>query len=172
MARSARRGRSLAAFNHPVHVTVSKPQFELLASIKELDLAKLAKAARADIEIGYVKGDCCQQLVRATIRKGMVTGLVVDPCSDRKPERAPPELIRLLKTAKRRIGGSKRPPKFPMPVASFMSNARIISVDTITCIQICIFGWCIQCCEALQIPGEWFCGRVIVDTTSLPIATR
>jgi hypothetical protein len=38
-------------------------------------------------------------------------------------------------------------------------------------VQICIFGFCIQCCELLGSPGDWICGRVIVDTTSLPVAT-
>jgi hypothetical protein len=161
MARTAKRARALATFNHPVKITVRRPEFELLASAKQLDIGKLT---RVEIELGYVRTDCCRQFVRAVIRRGMVTRLVVEP----------PELARLLKAASRRISGrpGKRAPKFPMPVATFMSSARLISVDTITCVQICIFGFCTQCCELLGSPGDWIYGRVIVDTTSLPVATR
>jgi hypothetical protein len=174
MARAAKRARALVTFNHPVKITVRRPEFELLASVKQLDIGKLARAAHAEIELGYVRTDCCRQFVRAVIRRGMVTRLVVEPCSDGKSVKVSPELARLLKAASRRVAGrpGKRPPKFPMPVATFMSSARFISVDTITCVQICIFGFCIQCCELLGSPGEWACGRVIVDTISLPVATR
>ena len=93
MARSAKRHAALTTFRHPVRVEVRRPVFQPMASVGQLDVAKLERAARAEIELGYFRTGECRQFVRATVRKGMVTELVLEPCSDRKLEGAPPELV-------------------------------------------------------------------------------
>src|SRR5690242_14036586 len=111
MARIESRSRPVASFNHPVKVEVHKPTFELLQSARLLDFAKLQRTARAEIEIGYVRTRSCRQLVRATLRKGMVTGLVLEPCAELQRVEITPEIARVLKAARRRAAskGGRRP---------------------------------------------------------------
>jgi hypothetical protein len=64
------------------------------------------------ISLGYIEGGCCRQLVRAIVRKGMVTDLAVEPCPETMSRKAGPELVRLLKVAQRRAraaAGGRRP---------------------------------------------------------------
>ena len=96
----------------------------------------------------------------------MVTGLTAEPCTDDRPERASPELARLLNAARRRAAPPGRPPRFPMPVAAFLHAARAVTIRTITCMEICVLWTCIYCCNRPDNPKEWICGRKItIDTT-------
>src|SRR5689334_3254557 len=116
MARSKNQG-VLATLKYPVTVQVSLPEFEALDAIRHLDVKALAKTAKSEIGLGYLNGCCGRQLVRAVIRKGMVTGLRVDelPKKDRTPVSA--ELAKLLKDARNAAAKRRaRPPKFPIPV--------------------------------------------------------
>jgi hypothetical protein len=175
MVRSKNSG-VLATIKYPVTVEVSVPEFEALDAIRHLDVKALAKSARAEIGLGYINSCCGRQLVRAVIRRGMVTGLRVDepPKKDRTP--VPPELAKLLREARnaavRRRG---RPPKFPIPVENFFSTGvayDIICVQTLQCIRICfVFGllkpFCTTCCWRTDEPGqEPICGLVTIDTTA------
>src|SRR5437868_5904317 len=78
----------------------SAPDFEALDAIRHLDVKALAKSARAEIGLGYINSCCERQMVRAVIRKGMVTGLRVDepPKKGRTP--ISPELAKLLRMAR------------------------------------------------------------------------
>ena len=87
-------------FRHSVKVAVERPEFELLDAVSHLDVAALERAARAEIEVGYVESACCRQLVRAVIRKGMVIELKVEPCAGEALEPSP-DLLRLLEAARR-----------------------------------------------------------------------
>ena len=164
MARRKQQRRSIT-FTQPMRVRVQQPEVEILASVKHLDVNELARAARAEIELGYVKTNCCHQLIRAVVRKGMVTRLVVEPPSKRGGTRVSPELRRMLNAARRRASPRRQPGPLPMPVAPFLANAARFSIQTIWCFQICIFGWCIACCVNGDI---WFCGKVTIDGTNLP----
>ncbi len=104
--------------------------------------------------------------MRAIISKGKVTGLQVEPIS--KEARAPmtPELHKLLGAVKKKIKSTQRGgPRFPVPVSKFFADELDISVTTITCIQICFFGWCIACCFNGDLA---FCGKITIDGTNLP----
>jgi hypothetical protein len=127
--------------------------------MKHLDAGKLARADRAEIELGYLKNTCCPHTVRAVIKKGMVTSLAIDSCPEAPKERPLPEIVRLLNQAQRKTSRpGRRPPRFPIPVATFMRQAATISTDTITltCVSICIHGACILCCKNVET-GEWTC---------------
>lgn len=166
MPRSAKRREPSIVFKYPALVEVRRPKFEAFASLRQLDLEKLAGADLAKIELGYIKTECCQQLVKATIRKGMVTEVQVQPCDEAARTKPSPEMKKLVAAAlKRAARGNPRPPKFPMTISALMEN--LISVTTITCIQICVFGWCIACCIGPTI-GDVLCGRITIDTTSGP----
>jgi hypothetical protein len=155
-------------FEHTIQVEAQPTEFFLLASVPYQDVGKLARAAHAEIELGYFKSNrskSCRQFVRAKIQEGMVTDLLVEPCSDEETGPASEELVRLLDTARRRLTPSdSREPRFPLPVAEFMSDAAALTIRTITCVEICILGSCFVCCSDPS-GSEWFCGdRVIVHT--------
>ena len=163
MPRPATRREPPIVFKYPALVEIRRPRFEPFASVRQLDLEKLADTELAEIELGYVKTECCQQLVKAIIRKGMVTEVQIKPCDEAPRTKPSPELKKLIDTAlKRAARGQPRPPKFPMTIPAVMRD--VISV--ITCVQVCIWGWCIACCRGPA--GDIFCGRVTVDTTSGP----
>ena len=163
MQRTKKHSPPLTAFRHAVRVEVRRPEFDLLASVKQLDVAKLARAARAEFEVGYFEAGCCRRLVRAFVRKGKVTGLVAEPCESERPAKASPELARLLNVARRRAARRGEPPvRLPIPVADFVSNARSLTIRSITCVEICFFGFCFYCCNRPDDPNDWICGRSIV----------
>jgi hypothetical protein len=167
MARSTSKARTLLTFNHPTKVTVRESKFELLDSVRHLDLRSLEKAARADVELGEVKTECCHHLVRAVIRKGMVTGLQIEPISKEARTPITPELRKLLGVVKRKLEARRRPGvRFPLAVAKFFgTDIAAISVTTIICVQICMFRWCSSCCF---VGDNAFCGRLTIDMTGSP----
>src|SRR5271168_280718 len=154
MAKPAKRRESPVTFKHSVEIEVRRPRLEAFGSLHQLDMEKIAQADRAVIELGYLKSECCQQLVKAIIRKGMVTELQIEPCAAADRVKPPLAMRKLLEAAlKRAARGNPRPPKFPLPVAVLMKE--LISVTTITCVQICFFGWCIACCQTPA--NDWIC---------------
>ena len=167
MARAAKKSPPLLTFNHPIKIEVRPSEFKWLDSVRHLDMQALEKAARIEVEIGEVKTECCQHLVRAVIRKGMVTGLRVEAMEKTSGSPITPELKRLLMVVRRKLlARHKSGPRLPMPVKTFLkSDVTLISVTTITCIQICFLGWCIACCFS---DTNIFCGKVTIDTTNLP----
>jgi hypothetical protein len=162
MARSSKRPRPAATFKHTTRIEVRRAEFKPLASVRHLDAARLSRAARAEIELGHFKTDCCGQLVKAIVKKGMVTELVVEPCSDEKAKAPSPELARVVEIARRRVAPPD-PVKLPIPVADFLSDAVALTIRTITCVQICIWGFCFVCCTT-HIPGVpiWCGDKVII----------
>ncbi len=169
MTRPLKQRRPIATFNYPVKVRVRQPEFKVLESVRHLDVAELARAANAEIELGYVKTDCCRQLVRAIIQKGNVAQIQVEAFSEGDRTPMSPELARLLKVAQRRASARRSgSPRFPMPVAEFFKEAEAFTVKTLFCFELCLFGWCIQCCQRTDIGGDWYCGRLTIDTTTGP----
>jgi hypothetical protein len=108
MARS-KKPRALTTIKYPVTVQVHEPEFKLLDTTRHLDVKALASASKAEVGLGYVECCCQRQLVRAVIRKGMVTGLRIDETP--KKERTPisPDLAKMLRGAqcRNKPGGSK-----------------------------------------------------------------
>jgi len=150
-------------FNQSVPIEVTPAPFVMLESVRHLDLKALAGSKRSEVEIGYFDTGC-HQLVRAVIEDGIVTAVNVDPCPEEGLEEATPELESLLKSAFRRARKSQKPFK-PQPVEPFMARLRQqITIDTITCVQICIFGFCFVCCTTIN-PDKVFCGRRVIIHT-------
>jgi hypothetical protein len=171
MARS-KKPRVLATIKYPVAIQVSAPDFEPLDAIRHLNVKALASAAKAEIGLGYINTCCQRQLVRAVIRKGMVTGIRIDepPKKDRTP--ISPDLAKMLNEARRAALKRHRPVhKFPVAVAEFFRKDvayDIIDVETLECVRICLF-WhlvCFTCCWRTDLPGsEPICGHLTIDTT-------
>lgn len=145
----------MTAFRYPIRVEVRRPKFERAASLAYIDVAKLARAARAEFELGHLEAGCCRKAVLGVVRRGMVTALRVEACAQCKPVRLTPELQAMLKVAQRRIGRRGDKPWRPMSVVQFMSGTAEIVV---TCREICITVWgyrlCLFCC---RFAGRWDC---------------
>ena len=150
MARS-NRGKLMTTFRYPIRVEVRRPKFERSASLAHIDVAKLARAARAEFEVGHFEAGCCRKAVLAVVRRGRVTALRAEACEQCKPVRITPELQALLKVAQRRIGRRRDGPFRPMSVVQFTSRA----IETIVegaCHEFCfitVWGYslCIVCCD-------------------------
>jgi len=159
------KSRSKAEFKFPVLVKVSKPRFKVSTAFRHIDPRRLANKAQVEVEVGSFEGDGCGSTVSAVVRKGNVVRLKVTPCAETRGVRGDPSLKSLLMAARRRLGGPATPPKFkPMSFARFQDTGDgDITIKTITCIQICIYGHCIVCCS---LPGGgFFCGsRIIIHT--------
>ncbi len=161
MAKSSMKLRTLASFKMPMKVEVRQPEFEPLSSLSALDLDRLSKGNHK-VEIGFVHGGSCRQLVRAVIRNGMVTGCEVEPCED---SGIPPskEMVAVFTQVQKRLKTKKWK---PIPIRDLVSNtARMQSLIIWGggCILICIFDFCIMCC--------WWprphCFRPIISTGPL-----
>jgi hypothetical protein len=160
MARSRKQLRPILTFRHPVRIEIYRPQFQLFGSVLQLNVDKLARAAHTEIELGTLETSCCSRIVRAVIRKGMVTELRVDRSGDNKSEPITPELSGLLDQARRRVRQRRRGPgRLPMPVAKFMSVAQEVSTETLNCFSICFFGHCFICCR-VESTKQWFCSTI------------
>jgi hypothetical protein len=159
MSKTTNRSKSSTTFQHPFTVKVRPTEFEPLASLRSLDFGRLSKGSHK-VEIGIVKGGCCGKLVRAVISKGMVTGVEVERCKD--TERASPELLKLIKEATRRIAPGAGTRFQPFPVSDLSDSAAVaLMISVKTCITICIFGTCFQCCSETRTgsPDITVCGR-------------
>jgi len=157
MARSAKSKKSAGKFEVSLDVAVVRPKFEVLESVRYLDAAKLERAARAEVEVGFVRTDCCRKIVRAVIRKGKVTALTLEEDSDEKGSRASPELALLLNEVERKAPkGPGRGPRLPVPVAVFLKNPGLFGGDSIRCWQVCYQNTCVICCQSEQT-GMWLC---------------
>lgn len=137
-------------------------------AVTYLDISKLRKSARTQVELGYIEGSCCSQLVRAVVRKGMVTDIAIEHCPDAARKKPAPDLVKLLNVARRKAKAARGPTvSFPMPVETFFANVAL-SIKSLVCYQICLFGYCLTCCTRTDISADWYCGRLTIDTTVGP----
>lgn len=164
MARS-NRGKLLGTLRYPVQIEVRRPKFIRAASLAYLDVAKLARAARAEFEVGHFEGGCCRNAVLAVVRRGMVTALRLEACADCKPVRLTPEIQAMLNAARRRVGRGRQRPFRPMAVAQFMGGVAETIIEG-GCTESCITIWghaiCLTCCDLY--PGGRVCSITIRET--------
>src|SRR5438105_954647 len=118
MAKSPKKTRVLATLSAPMKVEFREPEFEPLGSLSALDFKRLSKGNHK-IEIGFIKGGCSRNLVRAVVKNGLVTGCEVEPCKD-SSVKAPKELLNLLAKAHKKIGASRR--WKPIPVKQLVTS--------------------------------------------------
>src|SRR5689334_7578616 len=102
---------------HPVELRASQVPVKYLASLRNVDVHKLARARRAEIELGYIKTSCCHHVARAIIRNGTVTEVRIDPGSSKKSPPLPPDVERVLEVTRKKLAAKRQQPgRFPMPV--------------------------------------------------------
>jgi hypothetical protein len=148
MAKTSKTARPLATFTVPMKVEIREPEFEPMKSLAALDVKRLSKGNHK-VEVGFLKGGCCRNLVRAVIRNGMVTGFEAEACKETTRSAPPsPELVRVLQQARRKIAPGRK--WEPIPVAQLVrSSASALQGLIIVgggCIFICAWGHCIMCC--------------------------
>ena len=153
--------RPLLTFKHAVQVEVRPVDFQLFAAVKHLDVAKLSKSARAKIELGFFETDCCRRVVRALVQQGMVVGLELEPCKDKAGKPPTADEQALIQAAIKRVRARRSRPFRPVELTRFLGNAVGLTIETITCTRICIFGICFVCCTTVD-PDRVDCGKRIV----------
>ena len=145
MARSQKRTPRSIVLRQNVAVEVTEAPFHTFDSVRQLDVARLSRAAKARFEVGYFETECCRQAVHAIVKKGMVTELELEPC--KSPVRMTPELEKLLKAgAKKLASGRRGSSPLPVPVSEFLADPVGLTIQIKGCIKICIFGYCVWCC--------------------------
>src|SRR3954468_22598294 len=108
MAKSSKPAPPLATFRVPMKVEIRQPEFERLASLSALDVKRLSKGSHK-VEVGFLTGGCCRNLVRAVIRDGLVTGFEVEACKEtRTSSPPPPNLLRVLQQPRRKIDAGRK----------------------------------------------------------------
>ena len=152
-----------AEFKHTVPIKVSRPQFKLSTAFANVDVKRISSKANVEIEVGTFEGDGCGRAVSAVVKKGKVVRLKVSPCAEVIPIPMDASLKGLVAAARKKLGHGK-PAKFrSMDFAAFQQNAGDITVETITCVQICIWGHCFVCCTTPF--GDILCGGGIIIHT-------
>lgn len=150
---------------HSIDVELQPVPFVPFESARRVDLAKLARASHAEVEIGRFESDCCHRIVRAIVKQGRVVAYETDPCSGKKRTPAPAEFEKLIAQAKRKTSTGGGGPKLPMPVARLANTSGLgdfikwSEPQIWTCVRFCGsilgIGFCITCCVETTIkPGE------------------
>jgi hypothetical protein len=147
-----------------VPIEASRLRFKLSTAFANIDSKKISSKANVEVEVGTFEGDGCGRVVTAVVKKGQVVRLNVSPCSAVTPVTVDPTLKGLVIAARKKLGEKGASAKFrPMNFAAFQEGADDITVKTITCVQICIWGHCIVCCTTPY--GDILCGAGITIHT-------
>lgn len=123
---------------HAVTFEITPVAFTPFQSIHTLDLDRLSRARRAVVELGQFDAGCCKRTTRAVIKRGQVTEVLVDPCSEgtMKPT---PQLAKLLSSARRKLSPSvPKGPRLPMPATRYFSAH---GGDTVVVLDLGILCW-------------------------------
>jgi hypothetical protein len=154
------RSHSSIEFKYAAPIKATRARFKLSAAFANIDANKISSKASVEIEVGTFEGDGCGRDVTAVVKKGEVVQLKVSPCAAVTPVTVDPSLKSLVIAARKKLGATGSSSKFrPMQFAAFQRNAHELTIKTITCIQICIWGHCIVCCTTPF--GDLICGTSI-----------
>jgi hypothetical protein len=150
------------SFKHTGEVDVTVARCKVLPSVKYLNAQALSRASKVSVEVGSVKGESCVRTVLAVIESGIVTKLEMEPCGEMI--RSTPEQEALIKSALKVAGKKARPKWKPVPVAKFLSNAQAYLEDGPFCIHLCIFSYCVECCEVDIDLGSYTIPYICIGT--------
>lgn len=160
---ATKRARTIGNITRKIPVEIVEPSFEVFKSVADLDVAKLERARSATVELGLLKSGCCQQVVRAVVTRGMVTGIELEPCrKDEAGGKPPADLVEAVKAAAKIARKVRRPGTWrPVPVARLAQSASAL-IESITCYRFCIWGHCITCCTTVSNQIVCTLGDVII----------
>jgi hypothetical protein len=153
MVRSRNNSTRSIVVEEKVKVEASLARFTTFDSIQHLDVDRLKAVPHATFEVGVFEGGCCRRMVRAVVKKGMVTKLEIEPCEE--GVRLTPELKKVMQSAWKKLAkGGGRPTSLPVPLTTFLARAMGITIEIFGCIYICAFGYCLLCCiNTSPFPG-------------------
>jgi hypothetical protein len=118
--------RKIVPFKYEMTVEVRRLRLERSALLAYLDVEKLSRATKAEFEVGHVVAGRKRFSVRATVRKGIVTGLRSEGCcANCKTAKMSPQLRELLATARRRLDPTGGRPFRPIPVRQIFDDIPI-----------------------------------------------
>jgi hypothetical protein len=157
MARSSKQPSRSLTLNQEVKFEITPAPFKTFASTRHLDANSLKHAAHERIEVGYFESGCCRRLVHAVVKRGMVTKLELEPCSD--GVRPTPEMSQLMQTAASKLGlRPSNSKQLPVPVQKLLTEAEALLIHVWGCFEICGFGYCVLCCYDIGVGRPWgFC---------------
>ena len=144
------KSKSVITVEVPLKATIKRIPFQVSPSVAYLDAAKLSKAAKAEINIGFFQYGGSRRNATAIIKKGMVERVQIESCAQCKP--ATPQVLRILKKA---LGGSGQPKKLrPVPVVEFLRDPTLIlgTGPSAGCWAIIKDGSILFCCITTQYP--------------------
>jgi hypothetical protein len=144
MAKVAKRS---VEFKVTTKVQVRAPEFEPLRSLAALDTDRLSRGNHK-IEIGFVKGGCCRNLVRAIVKNGRVTGCEIEPCDETTSRPPSSDFRRVLEKARKKLTGGKKWQPIPVTQLVRSNNRQLIDLIIVGggCFFICIWSHCLMCC--------------------------
>jgi hypothetical protein len=144
-------------FQYPMEIEVRPLKIHRASSLAYLDAEKLSRAAKTEFDVGHVVVGATRRSVRATVRKGIVTGIRVEGCADCKPVEMSPQLRQLLMEARRRVNPRGPRPWRPVSVREYLASQHDVEMD---CFYICFRPFfCIWCCRT---ESEAFCFPIIL----------
>jgi len=145
---------------HEIELDVQPLEFHFFNAARHLNAHHFAAVEHARIEIGHFKSDCCQRMVYAVVKKGVVTDLEMDPCTN--GIKVSNELAEVVRSFSRKVDRDSGGARLPMPLDRFVEIAPQLVVVVWTCIRICAFGYCVTCCQQ----GDWV--SCSADSVRLP----
>lgn len=134
--------RTHAKAEFTVPIKASRPRFELSTAFANVDVEKISSKANVEIEVGTFDGDGCVRAESAVAKKGSscVSRFRLARSDSNSCGRVVETSLSLAAT-RNKLGEKGKAPKFrPMNFAAFQQSADDITVTTITCVQICIWG--------------------------------
>ena len=156
--KSARSG-TLATFKYPFTVEVRAAEFRAHPLLSMVDRTKLSNGNHK-VEIGSAHGGCCPRRVFATVRKGMVIGLDVEPCKD--GGRLSKHALAVVREAYKRARRTSARRWKPIPVRDFFT-----STATVQRLVISWGGWCVQVCWDSGTDRTMTCVRCCISLSTL-----
>jgi hypothetical protein len=113
--------KALLRLRTPVNLTVYRTDLEPFDALRYLDLAKLAKAPRATVELGVVRTPAGTDTLVAEVRRGEIVGLGPRQCTGCSGEGDLPE--DRMRDALTRVAsklGPKQDVTLPMPITKVL----------------------------------------------------
>jgi hypothetical protein len=153
-------GKPLLTLRTPVNLTIYRAEVEPFDALRYVDLAKLAKAPRATVELGVVRTPAGTDTLVAEVRRGEIVGLGPQHCSGCSGEGKLPE--KQMRDALTRVA-SKLGPKdgvtLPMPITTVLGPRGLRAPLRPLIIKVVTQHRMASCCVSWNMRGGGFCMR-------------